>query len=160
MSKLFASWVPGYAVVAETMGPPTLELLEGRRFSDVNGFRFGQGAQFKISAKQGNWFHIPLPTPVLVEDRRAGLNRVMVLFTIDGGALQHVKVHDGLNEILDRPGLDIAGNHQVNLDDGNTFDVNHDAIAFGVGISLFFRAGDATATLFIGSAGGDFFHNI
>ena len=171
MARLFASWVPGYAAVAEWMGNPQLQFPQDHHvsppqsdpvvpFSDVNGWRRAWGAFFRIGPNVENWIHIPIPTPVIVEDKRATLGRVMALFRIDGGALQHVLVLDGPNLILDRPGLDISGDHSGGLDSSNSFDVNHDGIAWGVGFSLNFRAFGAPADLYIASAGGDFFHNI
>jgi hypothetical protein len=84
----------------------------------------------------------------------------MALFRIDGGRLTDVLVFDGTNIILNRPGLDIAGDHLGGLDSGNTFDVNHDGIGFGVCFSLHFAAFGSGANLHIATAGGDFFHNI
>jgi hypothetical protein len=166
MAKLYASWVPGYATVPELMGSPPLQFPNGvlppgfDRFTDVNGWRRGFGAFFAIRAGNANWFHIPIPTPVLVEDRRATLGRVMILYQIEPSAvLDHVLVFDGPNGILDRA-VEITGNHIGGLDPDNTFDVNHDGIAFGVGISLHFSARGGDAQLRIASAGADFFHNI
>jgi hypothetical protein len=172
MASLFASWVPGYAAVAEWMGPalnfPARDARDNNppvpdpvpQFSDVNGWRRAWGAFFTLPANGENWIHIPIPTPVLVEDKRATLGRVMALFRIDGGHLQRVLVFDGPNPILDRGGLDIGGDHAGGLDNSNTFDVNHDGIQWGVGFSLNFKSDGGLADLYIASAGGDFFHNI
>jgi Family of unknown function (DUF6623) len=169
MARLFASWVPGYAAVAEWMGNPPLQFVHDARdngsdpipaFSDVNGWRRAWGAFFTLKANAENWIHIPIPTPVLVEDKRATLGRVMALFRIDGGFLRHVLVFDGPNRILDIDGLDISGDHTGGLDNLNTFNVNRDGIQWGVGFSLNFQALGTPADLYIASAGGDFFHNI
>jgi Family of unknown function (DUF6623) len=159
------------AAVAEWMGNPPLQFpAHDTRdnqfdplpaFSDVNGWRRAWGAFFTLAPNVENWFHIPIPTPVLVEDRRAGLDRVMALFRIDNGSLQRVLVFDGPNPILDRGGLDISGDHSRDLDDANVFHVDHDAINWGVGFSLNFKASQAApADLYIASAGGIFLHNI
>jgi hypothetical protein len=160
MAQLYASWVHGSAVVPDQMGNPPLEIVDGRSFTDVTGWRRGDGIFFRIKANNQLWFHVPIPTPVIVEDRRATLGRVMALFQIDNGKLDFVQVTDGRNVIFRNGPFDIAGKHLDGLDPGNTFDVNHDGIAVGVCFSLHFAAGDAPADLIIASAGGDFFHNI
>lgn len=159
MSKLFASWVPGYAFVAQDMGGPRLGQVGGP-FTDVNGLRQGFGVTFRLKANQFNWFHCPLPTPVIVEDRRATLRRVLVLYRFPQGAsLLSVHVWDGQNRILQRDGLNITGDHTGALDQNNIFDVHRDGINFGVGISLGVST-IADADIFFASAGGDFDHNI
>jgi hypothetical protein len=174
MAKQFVSWVHGYAAVAEWMGSDVLQFDLTRdptrsppepdfvpAFSDVNGWRRAWGSFFRLRGEKENWFHIPIPTPQLVEDRRAGLDRVMALFRIDGGRLQHVLVFDGPRLISDHPGLNISGDHTVDLiDNENVFHVDHDEIAFGVGFSLNFKPLGNGADLYIASAGGIFFHNI
>src|ERR1700733_4561916 len=106
MSKLFASWVPGYAAVAQTMGGTTLN-WEGKDYTDVNGFREGFGATFFLKGGKSDWFHFPLPTPVIVEDQRASLSRVMVLFALpEGAGLNIVDVWDGPDRILHLDRLD------------------------------------------------------
>jgi len=183
MAKQFVSWVHGYAAVPEWMGPDVLQSAEDATrpdpsgipeqdfvpaFSEVNGWRRAWGACFSLVPGRDNWFHIAIPTPVIVEDRRAGLDRVMALFRIDAGQLRRVLVFDGPNVILDRGGLAIAGDHTHDLvDDSNVFHVDHDNINFGVGFSLNFFSfaqpqprQDRGADLYIASAGAIFFHNI
>ncbi|GAB3964415.1 hypothetical protein GCM10029978_024870 [Actinoallomurus acanthiterrae] len=160
MAKLFASWVPGYSVVAQSMGTATLD-PKNQPYVDVNGLREGFGAHYYLKEGHGNWFHVAIPTPVIVEDRRATLGRVMILFstTAHFSALQAVHVWDGPNRILQRDGLSIDGNHSGSLDAVNTFNVNHDGIAWGVGISMLFSA-PGGGEIYFASAGADFYHNI
>ncbi|MCO6008604.1 hypothetical protein NE236_26885 [Actinoallomurus purpureus] len=160
MAKLYASWVPGYSFVAQNMGTATLD-PKNQPFVDVNGLREGFGAHYYLKPGKSNWFHVAIPTPVIVEDRRATLGRVMVLYSITEqfGALQAVDVWDGPNRILHRDGLSIDGNHAGGLDAFNTWNVNHDGIAWGVGISMLFTS-PGGADIYFASAGGDFFHNI
>jgi hypothetical protein len=159
MAKLFASWVPGYSTVAQNMGGPPLN-WNGQNYTDVNGHREGFGVHFYLQGNQANWFHVPLPTPVIVEDQRATLGRVMILFGFPQGAsLQSVHVWDGPNRILQRDGLNITGNHACGLDPDNIFDVNHAGIQWGVGISMLVST-VVDASIYFASAGGDFYHNI
>jgi hypothetical protein len=159
MPRLFASWVPGYSVVAQDMGGPPLN-WNNQNYTDVNGHREGFGVHFYLQANRANWFHAALPTPVIEEDQRARLGRVMILFGFPQGAsLQSVHVWDGPNRILQRDGLNISGNHFAGLDGDNTFDVNRDNILWGVGISMLVST-VVNASIYFASAGGDFFHNI
>ena len=181
MAKQFESWVHGYAAVAEWMGtdrlqsavdptrsPPEPDFVPA--FSEVNGWRRACGAFFRLVPHRDNWFHIAIPTPVLVEDRRAGLDRVMALFRIDNGFLQRVLVFDGPNPIFDSAStlgaLHVSGDQlRGRVDNANVFHVDHDGINSGIGFSLNFSASQdpqdqAPADLYIASAGGIFFHNI
>ena len=109
-----------------------------------------------------NFIHILIPTPVLVEDLRASLNQAMVLFRTDGCFLQKLMVFDGPNSIatFDRQS---RGDHSNGLDGENTFVVNKDGIAFGVGLTLVFQSDLGVregGDVYIASAGCDFLHNI
>ncbi|MDH6108669.1 hypothetical protein P3T36_002410 [Kitasatospora sp. MAP12-15] len=159
MSKLFASWVPGYATVPQVMGSPGLN-FNGQNYTDVNGFREGFGVTFHQQGRQENWYHTPIPTPVIVEDRRATLVRVIVLFRLpDTATLKRVNVWDGQTEIFANNGLSITGEHSLTLDDENTYDVNRDGIRFGVGVSLLISTIE-DSDIFFGGGGGDFQHDI
>jgi hypothetical protein len=184
--KQFISWVHGNAAVAEWMGNPPLQSALDIRdssdpskpqsdlvaaYSEVNGWRSAWGAFFTLAPNAENWFHIPIPTPQHVEDRQAGLDRVIALFRIDNGFLNRVLVFDGPNQILDRSGLAVEGDHSGGglVDDANVFHVDHDGINWGVCFSLNFKALGTQqgqggliwgANLYIASAGGIFFHAI
>ncbi|MEV0231592.1 DUF6623 family protein [Nonomuraea sp. NPDC050786] len=147
MSKLYASWHHGFTAVAEN--PSTTAL------------RQGFGVTFSLPANGGDWIHLPIPTPVIVEDRRATLDRVLILFDArETSALLAVHVWDGPNRILVREGLRIEGDHAHGLSGDNVFPVGHDGIAWGCGISMFFSAGQIDSHVFIAGFGGDFSHNI
>jgi len=158
MSKLFASWVPGCAVVAQKMGSGTLN-SGGWNFADCNGHREGGGVTFYIGGGCNNWFHVPIPTPVIVENQRARLGRVMVLFKFPTTVtLDAVDVWDGPRKIFGK-NVTLTGDHGNGLDADNAFDVNYDGIQWGVVICLHVSALKDDAIQFI-SAGADFYHNI
>lgn len=163
MAKLYASWVPGYSFVPQKMGTDVLDSNK-TPYVDVNGLREGFGAHFYLNGGQENWFHAPVPTPVMVEDKRATLGRVMVLFATDREEfiqLETVDVWDGPNRILHRDNLSVGGNHAGGLDAANTWDVNHDGIAWGVGVSMRFSTGpQIRGEIYFASVGCDFYHNI
>lgn len=159
MSQLFASWIPGYSFAAQTMGGPPLN-WSGQNYTDVNGLREGFGVTFHLQGGKNNFFHCPIPTPVIVEGQRADLDRVMVLFNLPQGAsINSVHVWDGPNRILQRDGLNITGNHSTGLDPDNIFDVHHAGIQWGVGISVLVSTVQDADIHFV-SAGADFYHNI
>jgi len=145
MAKLFASWVPGYAFVAQ---------------GDTSGYREGFGVTFHLEAGQGDWFHAPIPTPVIVENERARLGQVIVLYSFpQTAALHSVHVWDGPNRISATDGLDLTGDHGAGMDGDNTFPVIHEGILLGVGISLLVSTTDVADIHFAG-AGVDFYHDI
>ena len=115
MSKLFASWVSGHAVVPETMGGSAFDWAWDA-YSDVTGTR-GRGGytNFRIKGGTDNWFSYPIPTPVIVEDQRATLARVMFLFTFGPGAtIDTVEVRDsamGGRQLLNASGLTLGGDY-------------------------------------------------
>lgn len=147
MAKLYASWAHGNVVVAESApGQPV---------------RQGFGSTFRLPKGQGSWFHAPIPTPVLVEDRRATLGKVMVLFDARGtAALTAVHVFDGPNRIKKYENLSVKGDYAHGISDKNQWQVGHDGIAWGVGITMFFTAGAVDSEIFFSTVGVDFYHNI
>jgi hypothetical protein len=117
-------------------------------FDPANPFQFSQ---------KGYWFHFPLPTPVIVADRRSRLLRVFCLWEARPGAAPCcVHVWDGPNR---KAAFAITPNStgSPNLVEGVTqFNLpTPPEVQFGVNISLgaFFSA-DADLTFF--SAGADF----
>ncbi len=125
MAKLFASWVPGYAFVAQ---------------GDTSGYREGFGVTFHLEAGQGDWFHAPIPTPVIVENERARLGQVIVLYSFpQTAALHSVHVWDGPNRISATDGLDLTGDHGAGMDGDNTFPVIHEGILWVSGSRFWCR---------------------
>ncbi|MGW0801554.1 DUF6623 family protein [Nonomuraea sp. NPDC002799] len=147
MSKKYASWQHGFTAVAENPGTSAL--------------RQGFGVTFSLPANGGDWIHLAIPTPVIVEDRRATLDRVLILFHArETSALLRVHVWDGPNRILARDDLRIEGDHTHAPSGNNVFPVGRDGISWGCGISMFFTAGQINSRVFIAGFGGDFSHNI
>lgn len=121
MDSRFAMWVHGTSFVPERTagaGEPLVTVKEwvdgpGLPFSDVTGLRQGYGTTFRGKRNHNNWFHVSIPTPVIVPvyqparqhydgGQRIRLEKVFVLFknyvSARGGALariQQVDVWDG-----------------------------------------------------------------
>jgi hypothetical protein len=149
---MYASWVHGNALTVES--PENLARVG----------HFGWGADMQIKPGKASWFHIPLPTPVIVGDKRTNAQRVFLLFRSDSGSIRNVHVYDGSSKVQEFNGLVLGGEHRLALDGQNTFNLAHPHnVAWGMGISFFFVADigfDTTippSRLILGSAGGDFF---
>ncbi|MFE7190510.1 DUF6623 family protein [Kitasatospora sp. NPDC057541] len=151
---LQASWVHGNAMVVEN--PENLSR---------NG-HFGWGSDVDITPGKSSWFHVAVPTPVIVNDVRTNLVRVFVLFKTDVGfgRLTRVHVWDGSGGPLQQfENLASEGEHRTGLDGQNTFTLDQPhSVAFGIGISFFvvaaigFDTPIAPSRLILGTAGGDF----
>jgi hypothetical protein len=81
--SLHASWVHGNAVTVEA--PGNLDRVG----------HYGWGGDMAIKPGKDSWFHIPVPTPVIVSDTRTKLNRVFLLFDAVSGSIRNVHVYDG-----------------------------------------------------------------
>lgn len=150
---LYASWTHGNSIVVEN--PENLARVG----------HFGWGGDMLIQPGKGSWFHIPVPTPVIVNDVRTRLLRVFLLFRIDPGQgeIRNVHVYDGVGKFQAFDGLHLQGDHGGGLDGSNTFNLpTPHTVVFGIGISFFFQAAvgfDSAippAHLIVSTAGGDF----
>jgi hypothetical protein len=146
-----ASWVHGNALTVES--PENLNRVG----------HFGWGADMSVKPGQGSWFHIALPTPVIVSDVRSSLIRVFLLFESEQGSIRNVHVYDGSFKIQEFNDLLSEGEHRLGLDDMNTFNLAQPhSVAFGIGVSFFFIANigfDSAippSRLIVASAGGDY----
>lgn len=127
-------------------------------------------AEAKEGNKWVNYFHIAIPTPVLVEDKRATLTSVHYLFDArDTARLTEVHVYDGPTHIKEKIfGWDGGqqGNHSGGLDASNGIPVNRDGISWGITITLKFMAevgqipNTHNSIVYFPAFGADFHHNI
>jgi hypothetical protein len=147
---LNASWVHGTALAVES--PEKLARV---------GY-FGWGAEMDLPPSTESWFHIPLPTPVIVGDSRTKLQKVFLLCWTNRGIIREVHLWDGPSKFQEFSGLDLEGEHRSQLDSQNTFSLRRPhSVAWGVGISFLFAAGrkfegGAGGRLILAAAGGDF----
>lgn len=146
-----ASWVHGNALVLEN---PEYVARVGH---------YGWGADMQVKPGKGAWFHVALPTPVIVGDVRARLLRVFLLFDAEVGSIRQVTVWDGSSPIQEFTDLFATGEHRRGPDRANTFNLtNPHSVAFGVGISFYFVASIGfdslipPSRLIVGSAGADY----
>ncbi len=146
-----ASWIHGNALTVE----------QPENLSRVG--HFGWGADMAIVAGKSSWFHVPLPTPVILNGSRASLLRVFLMFETEQGSIRNVHVYDGSSKVQEFNGLLLKGEHRINLDAENTFNLAQPhSVAYGIGVSFFFVADigfDSNIPpprLILGSAGGDY----
>jgi len=146
-----ASWVHGTALTVE----------QPENLSHVG--HYGLGADMRIVPGKSSWFHVPLPTPVILNDSRSSLLRVFLMFETEQGSIRNVHVYDGSSKVQEFNNLLLTGEHRINLDAANTFNLTRPhSVAFGVGVSFFFVADigfDSNIPpprLILGSAGGDY----
>ena len=126
---------------------------------------FGWGADMAIQPGKASWFHIPLPTPVIVGDVRTTVQKLFLMFKSDPGAgeIRAVHVYDGSGKIQEFNDLHLVGEHRTGLDGQNTFNLTAPhSVVWGMGISFFFQAAIGIdspvppARLIVSSAGGDY----
>jgi hypothetical protein len=147
--KLYASWASGYTAFPET--------------ANLRTFRQGFGVTFTIPAGRSEWIHLPIPTPVIVENDRATLDKVLVLFHArQNSAIAELHVFDGPRRITRVSEMRSQGDHSQGVDSKNAFTVRQANIAFGIGVTLLVQnlSGSSDSEFFISSFGGDFFHNV
>ena len=110
------------------------------------------------------WIHYAIPTPVILNDVRPQILRVLILYdtfngtTVNSGVLTNVHVWDRSNRILEINGLELSGNH-LDLDASNRFNFPGGVTpVFGVGVSIGYHFDPAhrDGTLLITSVGADF----
>ena len=151
--SMFASWVHGNALTVES--PQNLDRVG----------HYGWGADLLIKPGRASWFHIALPTPVIVGDVRAQLQRVFVLFKSDRGAgeIRNVHVYDGSAKPQEFNGLHLSGEHRLGLDSSNRFNLaSPHIVTWGIGVSFYFQASIGidsaipSARLIVASAGADY----
>jgi hypothetical protein len=148
--SLHASWVHGNAVSVES---PQNCRQTGH---------YGWGGDFSLTPGSSSWFHIPLPTPVIVGDVRTSVQRFFVLYMTDGCQIRNLHVYDGSSKVHEFNGLKLAGEHRNGLDNANTFDIPAPhSVSFGIGLTFFVQAdigfdSHIETRLIVGTAGADF----
>lgn len=151
---LYASWTQGNALTVES--PENLTRVG----------HFGWGADMLIAPGKKSWFHISLPTPVLVNSVQSTLVRAFLLFEATSGSIRNVHIYHGGRIAQEFNNLLLTGSHHGGVDATNTFTLAAPPrAALGIGISFLFQAdaftggpvgGMVPPRLIVTSAGGDF----
>lgn len=99
--------------------------------------RKGWGTHFCGRPLTNNWFHIPIPTPVMVDAIRPALVKVFVFYRATYTMITHVHLYDGARPVKMFEGLNLSGDHSVDMDAANSWGITPPLeIAFGLGVSV------------------------
>lgn len=159
-----ASWVHGNAVVAES--PPA----EDGGLLNFN--HYGWGTQITMRPGFARWFHIAIPSPVILDGARMKLIRVFLGFRQiagfrNAGTIQDVHLWDAGQRIAMLSNRDFVNAPAARIDGYRTYELREPRPwGFGVGVSFrlsalpyleghFIENRDAPVIV-IGSAGADF----
>jgi hypothetical protein len=93
---MHAMWVHGNAFVAQDVNQD----VNNAEYTRITGARFGWGVTYSLAPNGDSlgpvhWFHVPLPTGVILDDQNLFIERVMVLFATSDAAMSDVHVWDG-----------------------------------------------------------------
>ncbi len=147
MGMKAAMWVHGTIVEAEN--------------PNIRPLRTGGGAQFGGTSQELNWFHIPITTPVILDDVRPELGKILVLYNATGCTVKAVHVYDGPTKVWARDGLNLTGDHSLNIEtEINSWKIGDPGptipILFGLGISVGVEFRIDPGNILFTSAGADF----
>jgi hypothetical protein len=106
--------------------------------------REGIGTHFFGQSKSFNWFHVPIPTPVVIDDKRPSLVKVFFFYKLDAGVIEHVDIWDGPFRLKEF-NVKLKGDHLTQIDDQNTLLIDPPLI---VGFGLKLAIGVQFAALF------------
>ena len=119
----YAMWVHGTSIHQDIQG------------FHVNELRAGWGTEFQSTGHA--WFQVAIPTPVLIADQRATLEKVFVLYRAERGArLMELHIWDGGDQGQCWNNLSLSGDHGGVLDPANSWFVNPVSLKWGLGLSV------------------------
>ena len=154
MTLVTAIWTHGNAVVAEH--PEHLLALDYR----------GWGPEFQVERGTTSWFHVAIPTPLILANQRAQLVRIFLCFNTPerDGHISEVHVYDGADRVQVFENLFLVGDCRTSLMSGlNTFPLPSPRLLYrGLGLSFLYQAASCArepcppSYLSIAAAGADF----
>lgn len=129
MSK-YTSWVHGNALTAESLD------------SILDITHFGWGTDVTMKPGEGSWFHVPLPTPAIVDGIAAKLTRVFLLYETDSVTIRNVHIYDGPRVLQQLNSLQLfKGDFRKQVVPANTYTLEKPrTVRSGIGISFFVLA--------------------
>lgn len=141
MSQPFsASWIQGNALVVENPSDDP---------GVITTAHYGWGTEVRMEPGVTQWFHIPIPTPVIVNNQRSRLLRVFLLYKLEGQAgITYLHLYDGATLVnkfwqgfsnFGDGALHIGGDH-TSIDGLSTFIPDTaDLLVVRFGLSLAFQ---------------------
>lgn len=142
MILMHAAWLHGHATEVE--------------FPDRIAHEHRAGFYYSVEGRAGtdNWFHLAIPTPVIVSTQRLHVGSVMLRYrTAEGALLTAVHVYDGESRISHADRLE---NHPDAWGMERYTVPGSPEVKWGVGISFNVRFPRAGARIEIAAAGCDF----
>lgn len=127
--------------------------------------RVGWGTVFEGKSGAFTWAHISIPTPAMIGDRHTSLEKVYVLYKVNGARIRNVHIYDGPRKITAFDNLQLSANEDrgAGVVPANTWVINPPApVSFGIGISLGIQFstiidyGKGALEILLVSAGADF----
>ncbi len=153
-TTLNSVWVHGNAFQVENPGA----LAETQRK--------GWGTSFKGNSGASTWVHVSIPTPVVHENEHPRLERVSLLYKLEGAEIWNVHVYDGAKRIKLVNSLHLSGDFSRRVvSDENTWRLEPPAAltsGLGISVNLQFAAntggpyGTANLEALFVAAGADF----
>jgi hypothetical protein len=167
-----AMWIHGNAVVPEhlehlqvqdrgELGPEDKEYPEPLLALD----RRGWGTEFKLQRGTSSWFHIAIPTPIILNDHRSQLVRVFLFFNTprEDGQISAIHLYDGANRFQVFENLSLTGDCRRVMSGYNALVLPHpQSLYSGLGLSFLYQAWPCSeepyspSYLSIATAGADF----
>ncbi len=163
---LFASWSPGTAFMPAEF-PSDTDQVNSIGWTNVVGLRQSGGATFKGKNGTSNWFHVPIATPVIINDTRVTLAQVWLMFLAGdptatlasnaGTTITDVHVWDGPNRIHMFGGFHLFGEHRFKLTSTSVLFKMPTGTQVFFGLELAVHVSfDKDMTVTFASAGADF----
>jgi hypothetical protein len=125
--ELTTVWVHGNVVQAET--PEMLQTTS----------RAGWGTTFRGKSGKFVWFHLPLPTPTMLDNRHIEVEKIYLLFKVNGASIRNIHLYDGprqvkaFDNLIANANVDLTGS----IVPGNTWAFAPAIpVNFGLGISV------------------------
>jgi len=136
----YTSWVHGNALVPESSE------------NIIDFSHFGWGTDVTMKPGKGTWFHVPLPTPAIIDGLRAKVTRVFLLYETDSVTIRQVHIYDGPWILEEQNSLQLfKGDFRKSIVPANTYTLKEPrTVRSGIGISFFVLA-DASFGLSGGS---------
>jgi hypothetical protein len=114
-----------------------------------------------IGVPGGNhWFHFPTTTPVILDNIRARLISIFVLYNAVAARITNLHLYDGPRSVKQFDGLDLSGNHGGDIDPTNQWHAEPPLeLRFSLGVSVrveFANAGPEQPRIAFHTVGADF----
>jgi hypothetical protein len=147
-SEVSSMWMQGNALIVEN--PASVAKIS----------HVGWGTTVYGISSHTAWFHIPVPSPVVLNNRRPSLSAVFLMFDIGPGMgyISNVHLYDGAYSFMQFNNLARTGNHRTSPDSVNSFALSAPhPIYQALGISFKVHFTGRMPWMTVSGAGGNFY---